>query len=143
MSTQYASSNQYGPSISLEDAKKATAAALSVAHKNNWTIAVAIVDPGGYLVYFEKMDNTQLAGSNISVEKARCAALFKRSTKIMQDMLESGNAGVRMLALPGAVPVEGGIPLISGDKIIGAIGISGNSSANDGLCAQAGVDTLK
>jgi uncharacterized protein GlcG (DUF336 family) len=143
MSTQFASPNEYGPSISLEDAKKVTAAALSVARKNNWTMAVAIVDPGGYLVYYEKMDHTQLGGANISVEKARCAALFKRSTRIMQDMLDSGSAGLRMLALPGAVPVEGGIPLISEDKIVGAIGISGSSSANDGLCAQAGADALK
>jgi uncharacterized protein GlcG (DUF336 family) len=143
MSTQYASSNAYGPSISLETAKKVAAAALAEARKNNWTMAVAIVDPGGYLVYYEKMDNTQLAGAKVSMDKARSAALFKRPTKVMQEMLASGGAGVRVLRLRGAIPVEGGLPLISEGKIIGAIGLSGDSSENDGRCAQAGADTLK
>ncbi|MGA2963778.1 MAG: heme-binding protein [Candidatus Korobacteraceae bacterium] len=101
MSSQVASSNIYGPSISLEAAKKAAAAALSEARKNNWTMAVAIVDPGGHLVYYEKMDNTQIAGANISVDKARSAATFKRPTKVLQDMLASGGAGLRVLRLRG------------------------------------------
>jgi len=143
MSSQVASSNIYGPSISLEAAKKAAAAALSEARKNNWTMAVAIVDPGGHLVYYEKMDNTQIAGANISVDKARSAATFKRPTKVLQDMLASGGAGLRVLRLRGAIPVEGGLPLISEGRIIGAIGLSGDSSENDGRCAQAGVNTLK
>jgi uncharacterized protein GlcG (DUF336 family) len=143
MSTQFASTNNYGAPISLEAAKKAAAAALEVARKNNWTMAVAIVDPGGYLVYFEKMENTQLAGSEIAIDKARSAALFKRPTKTMQDMLASGGAGVRVTMLRGAIPVEGGLPLISNGEIVGAIGLSGSSSENDGLCAQAGVETLK
>jgi len=143
MSTQHASSNAYGPPISVEVAKKAAAAALAEARKNNWTMAVAIVDPGGYLVYFEKMDNTQLAGAKVAIDKARSAALFKRPTRVMQEMLASGGAGVRVLRLRGAIPVEGGLPLISEGKIVGAIGLSGDSSENDGRCAQAGVDTLK
>jgi uncharacterized protein GlcG (DUF336 family) len=143
MSTQFASTNNYGAPISLEAAKKAAAAALEVARKNNWTMAVAIVDPGGYLVYFEKMENTQLAGSEIAIDKARSAAIFKRPTKTMQDMLASGGAGVRVTMLRGAIPVEGGLPLISNGEIVGAIGLSGSSSENDGLCAQAGVETLK
>jgi len=143
MSAQYASSNAYGPPVSLEAAKKAAAAALAEARKNNWTMAVAIVDPGGYLVYFEKMDNTQLAGAKVAIDKARSAALFKRPTRVMQEMLASGGAGVRVLRLRGAIPVEGGLPLISEGKIVGAIGLSGDSSENDGRCAQAGVDTLK
>ena len=143
MSTQFASTNNYGAPISLEAAKKAAAAALEVARKNNWTMAVAIVDPGGYLVYFEKMENTQLAGSEIAIDKARSAAIFKRPTKTMQDMLASGGAGVRVTMLRGAIPVEGGLPLISNGEIVGAIGLSGSSSENDGLCAQAVVETLK
>jgi glc operon protein GlcG len=143
MSSQFASSSSYGLPVTLEAAKKAAAAALAVARKNNWTMAVAIVDPGGYLVYFEKMEDTQLAGSEIAIEKARSAALFKRPTKVMQDMLDSGGSGLRVFRLHGAIPVEGGLPLISDGKIVGAIGLSGSSSENDGLCAQAGVDTLK
>jgi uncharacterized protein GlcG (DUF336 family) len=143
MSSSYAAPNAYGPPISLESAKKAAAAALAEARKNNWTMAVAVVDTGGYLVYYEKMDNTQLAGATIAQEKARSAALFKRPTKVMQEMLAAGGAGVRVLRLRGAIPVEGGLPLISDGKIIGAIGLSGDSSENDGRCAQAGVDTLK
>ena len=143
MSTQYASSNAYGPSISLEAAKKAAAAALAEARKNNWTMAVAVVDCGGYLVYYEKMDNTQLAGATVAIDKARSAALFKRPTRAMQDMLASGGAGMRVLRLRGAIPVEGGVPLIAEGKIVGAIGLSGDSSENDGRCAQAGADTLK
>jgi uncharacterized protein GlcG (DUF336 family) len=133
----------YGPTITLEAAKKAAAAALAEARKNNWTMAVAIVDPAGTLVYFEKMDNTQIAGSKVCIDKATSAAIFKRPTKVMQDMLASGGAGVRVLRLRGAIPVEGGLPLISEGKIIGAIGLSGDSSENDGRCAQAGVDALK
>ncbi len=133
----------YGPPISLEVAKKVAAAALAEARKNNWTMAVAIVDPGGYLVYFEKMDNTQLAGSTIAQDKARSAALFKRPTKVMQEMLAAGGAGVRVLRLRGAIPVDGGLPLFSEGKIIGAIGMSGDASENDGRCCAAGAEVLK
>jgi uncharacterized protein GlcG (DUF336 family) len=143
MSAQYASPNAYGLPISLEAAKKAAAAALAEARKNNWTMAVAIVDTGGHLVYYEKMENTQIAGAKISIDKARSAVIFKRPTKVMQEMLAAGGAGVRVLRLRGAIPVEGGLPLISDGKIIGGIGLSGDSSENDGRCAQAGVDTLK
>jgi glc operon protein GlcG len=135
--------NAYGLPISLEDAKKVAAPALAEARKNNWTMAVAIVDPSGNLVYFEKMDNTQLAASNIAVEKARSAALLKRPTKALQDALVAGGDGIRILGLPGAVPVEGGIPLIVDGKIIGAIGMSGQASNQDAQCAQAGANALK
>jgi glc operon protein GlcG len=133
----------YGASISLENAKKAAAAASAEAHKNNWTMAIAIVDPDGTLIYYEKIDNTQLGSAKFAVEKARSAALFKRPTKIFQDRLTSGNAGLPVLAVEGAVPVEGGIPLVSDGHIVGAIGVSGDTSEHDAQCAQAGVDTLK
>jgi len=124
--SSHAMSNAYGAPVSLEDAKKAAAAALAVARQNNWTMAVAVVDPGGNLVYFEKMDNTQLAGSKIAIDKARSAAIFKRPTKIMQDMLASGGAGVRVLRLRGAIPIEGGLPLFIDGKIEGSITLPGN-----------------
>jgi glc operon protein GlcG len=133
----------YGASISLENAKKAAAAASAEAHKNNWTMAIAIVDPDGTLIYYEKIDNTQLGSAKFAVEKARSAALFKRPTKVFQDRLTSGNAGLPVLAVEGAVPVEGGIPLVSDGHIVGAIGVSGDTSEHDAECAQAGVDSLK
>ncbi|MGZ4845633.1 MAG: GlcG/HbpS family heme-binding protein [Candidatus Angelobacter sp.] len=135
--------NPYGPPITVENAKKAAAAALAEAVKNHWIMAVAIVDPNGTLVYYEKMDNTQLGSANVSINKARSAALYKRPTKALQDALASGGAGMRVLALEGAVPVEGGIPILSDGKIIGAIGVSGDTSDHDGVCAQAGAATIK
>ncbi len=133
----------YGTPIGVDAAKRAAAAAIAEAKKNNWTMAISIVDTGGHLVYFEKMDGTQTGSVNVSQEKARSAVLFKRPTKSFQDTVAAGGAGLRMLALPGAVPVEGGIPLMAEGKIIGAIGASGGSSDQDGQCAQAGASTIK
>ena len=135
--------NPYGMPISLENARKAAAPAMAEAAKNNWTIAVAIVDPGGNLVYYEKMDNTQLGSATVAIDKARSAALFKRPTKALQDALAAGGDGLRILRLQGAVPVEGGIPLLMDGKIVGAIGVSGGTTAQDGQCAKAGADTVK
>jgi uncharacterized protein GlcG (DUF336 family) len=135
--------NPYGLPISVENAKKAAAAALAEATKNHWTMAVAVVDPTGTLVYYEKTDNTQIGSANVSINKARSAALYKRPTKAFQDALASGGAGLRVLGLEGAVPVEGGVPIISDGKIIGAIGVSGDASENDGKCAVAGAAVIK
>jgi len=135
--------NPYGAPISLENAKKVAAPALAEAAKNNWTMAVAVVDTGGNLVYYEKMDNTQLGSATVAVDKARSAALFKRPTKAFQDALAAGGDGLRILRLQGAVPVEGGIPLVVEGKIVGAIGVSGGTSAQDAQCAKAGADVLK
>jgi glc operon protein GlcG len=106
-------------------------------------MAVAVVDTGGHLVYFEKMDDTQTGSVAVAVAKARSAALFKRPTKVFQDTLAGGGEGLRVLRLENAVPVEGGIPLAMDGKIVGAIGLSGGTSAQDGQCAQAGVNALK
>jgi glc operon protein GlcG len=133
----------YGMPISLENARKAAAAAEAEAHKNNWNMAIAVVNPDGTLVYYEKMDNTQLGSAKFAVDKARSAALFKRPTKVFQDRVTSGSAGLPVLAVEGAVPVEGGIPLLSDGRIVGAIGVSGDTSEHDAQCAQAGVDTVK
>jgi len=133
----------YGQAISVENAKKAAAPALAEAAKNNWTMAVAIVGPGGTLIYYEKMNNTQLGSAQVAIEKARSAALFKRPTKAFQDALAAGGDGLRVLGIKGAVPVEGGVPLIMDGKIVGAIGVSGGTSAQDGQCAKAGADAIK
>ena len=134
--------NPYGISISLESAKKVAAPALAEARRNNWTMAVAIVDTSGDLIYYEKMDGTQAASADIAVDKARSAARFKRPTKALQDVLAAGGDGLRLLALQGAVPVEGGVPLLVDGKIVGAIGVSGGTSQQDSQAAKAGVDAF-
>lgn len=133
----------YGPSITADMAKKVAAPAIAEARKNQWTMAVAIVDTAGDLVYFEKMDDTQVGSVEVSQAKARSAARFKRPTKAFQDALAAGGEGLRILALDAAVPVEGGLPLVVGGKIVGAIGVSGGTSQQDGVVAQAGVAVLK
>ena len=135
--------NPYGASVTLDQAKKIAALSVAEAAKNNWKMAVAIVDVAGDLVYFEKMDGTQVASVNIAQDKARSSVRFKRPTKAMQDVLAAGGAGVRFLALQGAIPVEGGLPLLIDGKIVGAIGASGGTSDQDGLTAKAGADSVK
>jgi uncharacterized protein GlcG (DUF336 family) len=135
-------SEPYGQPITLEQAKRVAAAALAEAGRNGWTMAVAIVDTGGHLVCFEKMDDTQLGSVQVSQDKAKSAALFKRPTKAFQDVLAAGGEGLRVLRLTDAVPVDGGLPLVGGGKMIGAIGVSGGTSAQDGQCAQAGTQAL-
>jgi glc operon protein GlcG len=135
--------NVYGVPINLDAAKKAAASAIAEARKNNWTMAVAITDIGGDLVYFEKMDGTQTGSVRGALGKARSAVLFKRPTKVFQDLVAAGGEGLRILALEGAVPIEGGLPLLMDGKIVGAIGVSGGTSQQDGVAAKAGADTLK
>jgi len=133
----------YGPPIGVESAKKVAAVAVAEARKNNWTMAVAVVDPSGTLVYYEKMDNTQNGSAKVAIDKARTAALFKRPSKAFQDMVTGGGAGLRILGLPDAIPLEGGVPLVVEDKIVGAIGVSGDTSDHDGVCALAAAESLK
>ncbi len=135
--------NAYGPPINLDAAKKAAASAIAEARKNNWTMAVAIIDIGGDLVYFEKMDGTQTGSVRVAIGKARSAALYKRPTKAWQDVVAAGGAGLRILGLEGAVPIEGGLPLLMDDKIVGAIGVSGGAAAQDGVVATAGAQAVK
>jgi glc operon protein GlcG len=132
----------YGAPIGGDDAKKAAAAAIAEARRNNWTMAVAVVDTGGHLVYFEKMDGTQTGSVAVAISKARSAALFMRPTKAFQDMLAGGGDGLRALGLEGSIPVEGGMPLVAGGKTVGAIGLSGGASSQDGQCAKAGAERL-
>jgi glc operon protein GlcG len=132
----------YGPSITLAQAKTVATAALAPAYANNWTMVIAIVDPGGYLVYLEKMDQTQVGSIAIAEQKARSSAIFKRPTKIFQDRLAKGGDGLLVLRLHDAIPVEGGVPIIVDGKLIGALGVSGGSSAEDEACAEAGATAL-
>jgi uncharacterized protein GlcG (DUF336 family) len=132
----------YGAPIALDNAKKAATAAIAEASKKSLSISVAVVDAAGGLVYFEKMDDAQLGSVNVAIDKARSAAAFKRPTKAFEDALVAGGAGLRILALPGAVPLQGGIPLVLDGKIVGAIGVSG-SSGQDQQCAESGAAALK
>jgi glc operon protein GlcG len=133
----------YGPSITADQAKAVAAPALAEARKNQWNMAVAIVDTAGDLVYFEKMDHTQVGSVDVAIGKARSSARFKRPTKAFQDLVAGGGEGLRTLALEGAVPIEGGLPLMVGGRIVGAIGASGGTSQQDGVVAQAGAAALK
>jgi uncharacterized protein GlcG (DUF336 family) len=131
--------NPYGPSIGLDAARKASDAAVAEGRKNGWTLAVAVVDTAGTLVFYQKVDQTQTGSAQVSVEKARTAALFRRPTKAFEDAVNAGK--VNVLGLPGAVPLEGGLPIVVDGRIVGAIGVSGATSAQDGICARAGAET--
>jgi uncharacterized protein GlcG (DUF336 family) len=133
---------QYGPNVNLEQARKAIAAGQAEARKNSWPVAIAIVDNAGQLVAFEKMDNTQTASVEVAEDKAVSAAIYRRSTKVVQDGLAAGGAGLRLLGLRGMSPVEGGLPIVIDGKIVGGIGVSGVNSDQDGMVAKAGADAL-
>jgi uncharacterized protein GlcG (DUF336 family) len=133
----------YGLPISPEAAKKAAAASLAEAAKNKWNMAIAIVDTGGYLVYFERMPDTQFASVQLAIEKARTAALFRRPTKTFQDALATGGENLRLLGMTGAIPLEGGNPIVIDGKLVGAIGVSGGSSDQDNRTSLAGISALK
>jgi uncharacterized protein GlcG (DUF336 family) len=130
----------YGVSIGAEAARAVADAAIATANHHGWAVAVAVVDTAGDLVLFVKLDDTQAAGVEISQAKARGAARYKRPTKLFEDGLAAGRHAI--LGLPGVVPLEGGVPLIVDGKIIGAIGVSGVTAQQDGVCAQAGAAVL-
>jgi glc operon protein GlcG len=133
----------YGTPIGLEVAKKLVLAAESEAIKNNWAMAIAIVDSTGHVVLMHRLDNTQYGSIAVAEDKARTALDYKRPTKAFEDVVAQGGAGLRILALRGALPIEGGLPILSDGKIVGAIGVSGGSAAQDGQVAKAGADALK
>jgi uncharacterized protein GlcG (DUF336 family) len=133
---------QYGANVSLDQALKAVAAAMAEARNIKVPMAVTVVDTAGQLVAFERMDNTQTGSIGVAQDKAVSAAMYRRPTKAFQDAVASGGAGLRILTLRGANAVEGGIPLVVDNKIVGAIGVSGGSAEQDGACAKAGADAL-
>jgi uncharacterized protein GlcG (DUF336 family) len=132
--------NLYGDDINVEAARKAAAAAIAEGKKNGLRVAVAVVDTHGDLVFFERIDGTQYGSVLVAEEKARTATRFKRPTKALEDAVKGQN--VNYLVLPGALPIEGGFPILAGDRIIGAIGASGGTSAQDAQCARAGVEAI-
>ena len=126
--------------LSLEDAKRVAAAARAEAEKNGWAIVIAVVDDGGHLMYLERMDGTQKASSRIAEAKGRTAILFKRPTKAIEDNVLEGRTV--MMGLPGAVPLDGGVPLVKDGQFLGGIGVSGVQSFQDGVVARAGAAAL-
>jgi glc operon protein GlcG len=134
----------YGAPISNEQAKDAAAAAIAEARRNGWRMAFAVVDPGGFLVYFEKLDGTQNASVSLAVAKARTSALFRRPSKVFSDQFSAGNTG--FMSFPDeARPIasEGGIPIVVNGRLIGAIGASGGTGQQDGIAAMAGASAVR
>jgi len=127
--------------LSLEDSRKAAAAAATEAKKNKWNMAIAVVDDGGHLVYFERIDETQFGSIDIAIGKARTAASLKRPTKALEDALNGGQYAI--LTFPNILPREGGLPINADGQVVGAIGVSGGTSPQDAQVAKAGVDALK
>jgi glc operon protein GlcG len=126
--------------LNLEAAREIAAAAEAEARKNGWNVSIAILDDGGHLLHYLRMDEAPLGSVNVSQAKARSALLFKRPTKVFSETVAGGR--VNMLALPGAIPVEGGVPLLAGGKVVGSIGVSGVTSEQDGEVAAAGAAVL-
>lgn len=126
--------------ISLEGAKRMMVAAEAEARKNNWPVAIAIVDEAGELIAFQKLDDTQVASVSIAIGKARTAARFKRPTKALEDAVNGGRSV--LLAIEGLTPLEGGIPVTVDGRIVGAVGVSGVTSQQDAQVAQAGIKAL-
>lgn len=130
----------YGAPVSIELARKAAVAAIAEGKKNDWPIAVVVVDPGGDLVYFERVDGTQTGSIELAIEKARTSVAYKRSTKDLEDRIIAGR--LQYLRQSGAIPIEGGLPLLVDGKVVGAIGVSGVRSHQDGVCARVGVEAI-
>ena len=133
----------YGAPITLEAAKKVMAAAEAEAVKNGWPMAIVILDSTGHTVMLHKLDNTQYGSLAAAEDKARSAVNFRRPSKVFEDLVAQGGVGLRTLALRGAYPIEGGIPIVVDGKIAGAIGVSGGTAPQDGQVAKVGADALK
>jgi uncharacterized protein GlcG (DUF336 family) len=126
--------------LTLEGAKKVAAAAEAEAKKNNWNVVIVVVDDGGNLMYLQRIDGTQTGSIQVAIDKARTAQAFKRPTKVFEDAIAGGRNA--LIALHGALPLEGGLPIMVGGQLVGAIGVSGVKSTEDGQIAKAGADSL-
>ena len=133
----------YGPPIGIEGARTVMTAAENEVTRNNWPVVISIIDSGGNLVMLHRHNDVQLSSIEIAQGKAKTALMFKRPSKVLDDAISGGGAGLRFLALKDIVPLEGGLPILVGGKIAGAIGVSGALSAQDAQIARAGVDALK
>lgn len=128
---------EYGPDITIEQAKKIAAGVVAECAKNKWNIAVAVVNTHGSLVYYERMNNTQSASAQIAVDKARVGAMYRRPTRVFVETI--AKAGPAVMTLPGIVASPGGMPIFSGGRVIGGVGVSGVTGDQDEQCAKAGL----
>jgi uncharacterized protein GlcG (DUF336 family) len=131
----------YGTPLGIEAAKKIMAVAEAEAVKNNWPMAIVILDSTGHLVMLHRLDNTQYGSIRVAEDKAQTALDFRRPSKVFEDLVAQGGIGLRTLALRGATPLEGGVPIAVDGKIIGAVGVSGGTAPQDGQVAKAGADS--
>lgn len=131
-------SAQTKPFLSLEDALRISDAAEAKAKSEGWNVVICILDDGGNLISLKRMDGVQIGSIEVAQAKAKSAVFFKRSTKVFEEAMK-GEGGARIATLPNAVGVEGGLPIFKDGVIVGAIGISGVTSAQDGIVAEAGV----
>jgi glc operon protein GlcG len=129
----------YGTAVNAAGAKKIAAGVIAECQKNGWNVAVAVVDNHGFLVYFERMDNTQTASMDIAVGKARSAATYRRATRVFTDVINKG--GVASATLPGVFASPGGLPIMVDGKVTGGVGVSGATGDQDEQCAKAGLGT--
>jgi uncharacterized protein GlcG (DUF336 family) len=127
--------------LTLAVAKKIAAAAEEEAVKNKWNVVIAVVDDGGNLLYLQRLDDTQIGSIEVAIQKAQTSVNFKRPSKALEEALVTNNR-TPILKLPGAIPIEGGLPIVVSEKVIGAIGVSGVTAQQDGQIAKAGVDAL-
>lgn len=139
----HAQAQTYGAPITLDQARRVMSAAEAEMKKNNWVMSIAIVDSGGHLVLFQRVDGSQFIGPEVAIDKAYSAVAYKRPGKAFQDRLATGGAELRILQLRGVSAIDGGDPIVVDGKIIGAIGVSGGSGEQDGLVSRAGAGALK
>jgi glc operon protein GlcG len=129
----------YGTAVNAAAAKKIAAGVIAECQKNSWNVAVAVVDTHGFLVYFERMDNTQTASLEIAIGKARSAATYRRPTRAFMEVINKG--GPATATLPGVFASPGGVPIMVDGKVTGAVGVSGVTGDQDEQCAKAGLGT--
>jgi glc operon protein GlcG len=130
---------QSKPYLTLSDAQQITAAATEKAKAENWNVVIVILDDGGNLISLQRMDGVQVGSIDVAQAKAKSAVYFKRSTKVFEDVMK-GEGGARIATVPHAVGVEGGLPIFKDGILVGAIGVSGVTSAQDGIIAAAGIE---
>jgi len=131
----------YGPDVTIDQAKKIGAGAIAHAKSKNWRVAVAVVDNHGFLVYFERMDDTQTASVEVAQDKARTASMYRRPSRVFEEVVV-GKGRTAVLGLRGATPIIGGLPIMVDGKVIGGVGTSGVKSSEDEECSQAGLDAM-
>jgi len=133
----------YGAPISLDLAQRCMASATAEAKKNEWNVTITVLDAGGHTMLVQRMDGVQFGSLEVAHEKAYSAVAFRRPTKTFEDMVVQGGTGLRLLKVPGVVPVEGGLPIVQDGRVIGAVGVSGATAQQDGQIAQACLSALQ